>query len=179
MVRIEKMVALYSQSIDRPPFLSFFLFLLFSSFFFLPLSRDRVRTVYFSRAPIGISAVPNDSAPSSDAHFRRCTRNYGGAISNGRRGACDTQLTTGFRNWRGRLIWKSGRFANRSFQWRDRVSFTSSLDRFDERRFIERFEDRGRTKRFCFEGSNYYTREFMIANERERERKRRVPSLFR
>lgn len=118
MVRIEKMVALYSQSIDRPPFLSFFLFLLFSSFFFLPLSRDRVRTVYFSRAPIGISAVPNDSAPSSDehAHFRRCIRNYGGAISNGRRGACDTQPTTGFRNSRGRLIWKSGRFANRSFQ---------------------------------------------------------------
>lgn len=128
MVRIEKMVALYSQSIDRPPFLSFFLFLLFSSFFFLPLSRDRVRTVYFSRAPIGISAVPNDSAPSSDehAHFRRCIRNYGGAISNGRRGACDTQPTTGFRNSRGRLIWKSGRFANRSFQDRSSIFYLFS-----------------------------------------------------
>lgn len=101
-----------------------FLFL----FFFLPLSRDRVRTVYFSRAPIGISAVPNDSAPSSDehAHFRRCTRNYGGAISNGRRGACDTQPTTGFRNSRGRLIWKSGRFANRSFQDRSSIFYLFS-----------------------------------------------------
>lgn len=67
IVRIEKMVALYS--IDRPPLLFYYFS---SSFFslplfllFLPLSRDRGRTVYFSRAPIGILAAPNDSTPST------------------------------------------------------------------------------------------------------------------